>query len=91
MCTGCGKQKTNSDFFRKVYPRDTVSLAVGIYASRNSGRMAKAIVKDQKNYAIGASTAWYWAQTYGNSFEDNSVLFGLSDLLHCDETQHETE
>lgn len=53
--------------------------------------MAKTIVKDQKNYAIGASTAWYWTQTYGSSFEDDSLLFGLSDLLHCDETQHETE
>lgn len=91
MCSGCGKQRVDSDFFRKIYPKDTVSLALGMYATGNSGKFAKAIVKDQKGYAIGVSTAWYWTQTYGKSFEDNSILFGLSDLLHCDETEHETE
>lgn len=81
----------DSDFFRKIYPKDTVSLAVGIYANGNSGKMAKTVVKDQKGYAIGVSTPWHWVQTYGKRFEDNSILFGLSDLLHCDETQHKTE
>lgn len=81
----------DGDFYRKIYPRDTVSLAIGIYASGNSGKMAKTIVKDQKEYTIGTSTPWYWTQLYGTSFKDDSILFGLSDLLHCDETQHETE
>lgn len=91
MCSGCGKQHVNSEFFRKIYPKDAVSLAIGIYANGNSGKLAKTVVRDQKGYAIGNSTSWYWTQTYGKSFEDNSVLYGLSDMLHCDETQHETE
>jgi hypothetical protein len=81
----------DSDFFRKIYPKDTVSLAIGIYASGNSGKTTKTVVKDQKGYAIGTSTPWYWTQTHGKSYEDNSILCGLSNLLHCDETQHETE
>ena len=89
LCRGCGKQKVNSDFLRKKFPREIVETSVDL---RHDGltleKTRKRVSKIYGRLVKSATTIYNWAKDCARKF--TGVIKGLGKRLHADETKLKT-